>query len=118
MQERAVKSSAGMVKGEHMEGSGDSPSQSEDVIHFAPTEKSKFLRWRRENPDGYVLNETKASAVVFHIASCRALADTGDESLAKPKHCAIRKNRRALLALAREGFAHVEGCQRCGPGYI
>lgn len=48
-----------------MKESEDNSSQSEKVIHFGPGQKKDFLRWRRRNHDGYVLNEKQASVFIF-----------------------------------------------------
>ena len=70
----------------------DDSSQSEKVIHFGPGQRTEFLQWRRNNRDGYVLNEKQASVFIY----CDTLDDITDEALAKPKHCSTKDDRKGI----------------------
>ncbi len=75
---------------------------------------AEFVRWREENPGGYVVNVRSRSHGMLHRAPCMHLTfDPGAEVdlTAKPK--LVSTDRRGLEAWAREAGLTLSGCQTC-----
>jgi hypothetical protein len=90
-------------------------SESGDVISFdeMPQKRDDFLRWRRRNREGFVLNEKRMTDFMLHRASCDALEAHTEQALGNPKHCST--DRRALLKFAEDRSALPSRCQICVP---
>ena len=79
---------------------------------------NKFQSWRRENPDGFLLNVEPTKKFKLHHVDCWHLGDNVwepadfDASLTKtPKACSV--NRDELLEWAAAQGATVSECAHC-----
>jgi hypothetical protein len=78
----------------------------------------RFQAWRRNNPDGFLLNPKSPTKYQLHSVDCRHLGDSAntrddyDESLtAKPKDCSLGVEE--LERWAEERGAAVIGYSHC-----